>query len=355
MRIKSIISALLIFGLRIGFQVSAVFASANSDTTKNSAESKDGLKQSFETQVSLAKAKIAILKAHSELRINKNKDASIRFLDETLDHLEDAYKNADQITRNRISELEKQVNSAKKMVHGKGKEADAKLSNLSVKIETPMNSAMADAYARTAALKKDVSVRLALTQAKAAQLKAKIALEVEQSPQKAEQALNEAGNYLAEAKAGASQRSSQEIAELQNKTKKAKEALAGNKKEAGEKLDTLIGQTGKQIHTYKTDIKESEEVALLRKRYAQIQAQAALLQAQLAEQSKSTYEQANTYLDEAKVWYERSKEHGGKTIDKTMTTMEKRISEAQRMLKQKNKDVRHKLSELLIQAAEIIK
>ena len=41
MRTKSIISALLIFGLMIGFQVPAAFASENSDTTKSSAESKD--------------------------------------------------------------------------------------------------------------------------------------------------------------------------------------------------------------------------------------------------------------------------------------------------------------------------
>ena len=354
MRIKSIILVLLIFGFMTGFQVSAAFASANSDTAKNSAESKDGLKQSLETQVSLAKAKIAILKARSELWINKNKDASIRFLDETLDHLEGVYKNADQITRNRISELEKQINSAKKMVHEKGKKADAKLSNLSVKIETSLNSAMADVHARTTALKNNVSVQLALAQAKAAQLKAKNALEVGQSFQKAKQALSEAGYYLTEAKAGASKWSAQQIAELQNKTQKTKEALAGNKRKARKKLDALIEQTDKQIQTYKTDIKESEEIALLRKRYAQMQAQAALLQAQLAEQSKSAYEQANTYLDEAKVWYERSKEHGEKTIDKTMTAMEKHISEAQKMLKQKNKDVRHKLSELLIQAAKII-
>jgi len=62
MRIKPIISALLIFSLIIGFQVSAAFASANSDTTKSNAESKDGLKRSLETQVPLVKAKIALLR-----------------------------------------------------------------------------------------------------------------------------------------------------------------------------------------------------------------------------------------------------------------------------------------------------
>jgi len=239
MRIKSIISALLILSLIVGFQISAVFAAANSDTTKSSTESKDSMKQSLETQVSLAKAKIALLKARSELWINKNKDASIGFLDETLDNLKDVYKNADQITRNRISELEKQINSAKKMVHEKNKKADTELSSLVDKIETSMNSAMANVYDKTIGLKNDVSAYLALAQAKAAQLKAKIALEVEQSPEKAEQALNEVADYLAEAKTDASQKIAQEIAKLQNKTQKAKEALAGNKKEAREKIDTL--------------------------------------------------------------------------------------------------------------------
>jgi len=56
------------------------------------------------------------------------------------------------------------------------------------------------------ALKKETSTRIALLQARAAALKARIALEIEQSPEKAGQALKDAQGYLAEAKASASKR-----------------------------------------------------------------------------------------------------------------------------------------------------
>lgn len=55
-------------------------------------------------------------------------------------------------------------------------------------------------------------------------------------------------------------------------------------------------------------VKNSEEVALLRKRYAQLKAQLAIVQANLAERYGDSRETVEKYLDEAKTWYERVKE-----------------------------------------------
>jgi hypothetical protein len=73
--------------------------------------------------------------------------------------------------------------------------------------------------------------------------------------------------------------------------------------EAKAKLDTLIAHTEERLQTYGTRIREGEEVGLLKKRYAELEARAALLKARLAAEKEATYDQAQAYLDEAKIWY----------------------------------------------------
>ena len=106
---------------------------------------------------------------------------------------------------------------------------------------------------------------MALAQAKAAQLKAKIALEIDRAPEKAKQALTEAEGYLADARASASEWSAQEIAKLQNEIRETKKALPDNVKAAKAKLDALIAHTEERLQAYGTCVRESEEMALLRK------------------------------------------------------------------------------------------
>jgi hypothetical protein len=55
-------------------------------------------------------------------------------------------------------------------------------------------------------------------------------------------------------------------------------------------------------------IRNSEEAALLQKRYAQLRTQIAVVQANLANRYGERYEDVKQYLDEAKTWYERAKE-----------------------------------------------
>ncbi|MBE9522786.1 MAG: hypothetical protein IME95_06305 [Proteobacteria bacterium] len=160
---------------------------------------------------------------------------------------------------------------------------------------------------------------------------------------------------MAEAKASSSQWAGQGIAKLQTETREAKEALAGNIKGAKVKLDALISHTGDQLKAYRTQVKESEEVNLLRKRYSQLEAQAAILKARLAAEKAETYDQAQLYLEEAKGWYTRTKSRAEDAGRQQVVAMEKRIDEAETALKQKGNQARTELSELLIQAAEIVK
>ncbi len=298
---KRMIIILLAFGLVIGFSAPAVFAAEQPSRAKAESQSEKQWQKAIKTQVALAKVKVALLYARSELWLNKNKEATLRSLDEAKTYLDEAYQSADKFTREQIYALKRDVETASKTVREKGQQAASELSALADRSEAVLNTAIAETQIKAAALKQEMSTRMALAQAKAALLKAKIALEIDNAPEKAKQALSNAEKYLADARASASKRAVQEIAKLQSQTRETKKAIADNAREAKVKLDTLIAHTEERLQAYDTRVRESEKMGLLRKRYAQLEAQASLLKARLATEKEATYEQAHYYLDEAKV------------------------------------------------------
>jgi len=352
---KAIVITLLVFGLVTGLLASAVFAGEQTDQPKSEERAEKDWQQALKTQVVLAKARVALLKARSSLWIDKEKEAALRSLEEANTYLSEAYQNADESTRRRIADLKSQVETAKKAVREKGLEAASEISDLADRSEAALNAAIAETQAKAAALKKEISTRMALAQAKAALFKAKIALEIDKAPKKAKDALTEAEGYLADARASASQRAAQEIAKLQSQTRETRKALTGNAKEAKIKLDTLIAHTEEQLQAYGTRVRESEEMGLLRKRYAQLEAQASLLKARLATEKEATYEQAHYYLDEAKVWYARAKCEAREGVDQRIAAIEKQIDDAKVTVKKKAKEARQGITDLLNRAADIVK
>jgi len=68
-------------------------------------------------------------------------------------------------------------------------------------------------------------------------------------------------------------------------------------------------QVNEAINAAIKNLENSEEVALLQKRYAQLKAQLAVIQANLAARYGSSYGNVNQYLDDAKTWYDRAKEN----------------------------------------------
>jgi chromosome segregation ATPase len=102
----------------------------------------------------------------------------------------------------------------------------------------------------------------------------------------------------------------------------------------------------------------SEEAALLKKRYAQLQAQAALLRATLAARSESYYDQAQGHLDDAKHWYSKARpkaEAAKGQADQKFAQLEQQISEAGGALARREREVRKLLSALLHRASEAVK
>ncbi|MGL5807198.1 MAG: histidine kinase [Xenococcaceae cyanobacterium] len=91
-------------------------------------------------------------------------------------------------------------------------------------------------------------------------------------------------------------------AEFQQEIDSALVQIEDTQTERSEKVKVAIADA---IYT----IKNSEEVALLQKRYAQLKAQLAIVEANLADRYGDRYEDVKHYLDEAKTWYERAKEN----------------------------------------------
>lgn len=105
-------------------------------------------------------------------------------------------------------------------------------------------------------------------------------------------------------------------------------------------------------------LKDSEQVASMQKRYAQLQAQAAIVRANLAARYGGRYEEVKEHLDEAKSWYNRSRPQAEAVVEQAehkRAKLEERIGDAGTALAQKERRIRHVLSELLQSAAELLR
>jgi hypothetical protein len=349
---KSISVTLLALLLISGFTVQAVLSAEQTGQPKDREATEIEWQQALKAQVALARAKVNLLKARTELWLEKNSEAALQSLEDAKTNLRKAYGTADTVTRRRIADLQEQIKGAETALRTKSDQAYSELTDLADKSESTLNAAIAETQTKATALKKGTSTRIALVQAQAAALKARIALEIEQSPEKAEQALKDAQGYLAEAKASASKRTAEGIAQLELDAQAAKQAVTEGVSEAKEKTNALALHTEEQLKAYGEQVGESEEAVLLRKRYAELEAQAALLKAQLAASTEATREQARSYLDEAKAWYARAQSQAKETARLELQRTNKRIDDTKVALKEGGKQASKKLSDLLKWAAE---
>ena len=95
--------------------------------------------------------------------------------------------------------------------------------------------------------------------------------------------------------------------------------------------------------------RDSEEFALLQKRYAQLKAQIAVLQANLASRYGEQYEEVNKYLDQAKAWYQKAKEDPEvftEPVKQKRAEFEQKLGEAGSAVARKEKQIKQLLQEL---------
>ena len=105
-------------------------------------------------------------------------------------------------------------------------------------------------------------------------------------------------------------------------------------------------------------IKNSEEASLLKKRYAQLQAQLAIVRANLAARYGGDGDSVQTFLNDAKTWYEKSRTQGEEVVSQVKdkhSDMETKLSEAGTSLAKKERQLKQKLRELLLSTADWLK
>ena len=352
---KTIITTILILILGVGLLATQVPAASESGAQTTQENAIQGWHEALKTQVALASAKVSILQARTELWLKQNKAGALHSLDEARANLDEAMRSADQVTRARIAELKLQVDQARKLLREKGQEAEDELHELADRSESALNAALVQVQTRNAVLRDEAATRYALVQAKAAALNARIALEIDNSPERAQQSLQEAKEYLQQAKDSAGKGTAEKVAQLQDKVQAAQQAVREEAGNAKSRISALVMSTEERIQAYGKTIQESEEAKLLKKRYGQLEAKAALLKANMAVKTDATGKQAAAYLDESRVWYDKLKSQASQSWDKELTEMSARIDEAKQAVERKDKQARAKLADLLERAAAMLK
>jgi hypothetical protein len=152
----------------------------------------------------------------------------------------------------------------------------------------------------------------------------------------------------------------EEIKQLQDKVHDHEEVLS---QEIEVILDDIKESSKQQapdvssaIDSALTSIKNSEEISLLQKRYAQLKSQLAIVQANLTERYGGQSEEIKKYLDEAKAWYEKAKESPEKVtnqLTEKQKKFEEKIGNVGTSVARKEKEVQGILQDLWQALADI--
>lgn len=170
---------------------------------------------------------------------------------------------------------------------------------------------------------------------------------------------------------GFSSRRRQAIVKNQAQVKQLQAKIDTEEEELQKEIDRLlidVEEAGKDsspnlkesIGSAIANFKNSEEFAVLKKRYAQLQAQAAILRANLAARYGGRYEEIKENLEEAKNWYNRTRTKTESPVEqaeqkRSQLQLEESLKEAAEALDKKQRQARNILSDLLHAAAELLR
>ncbi|MFM6483438.1 MAG: histidine kinase [Dolichospermum sp.] len=118
-------------------------------------------------------------------------------------------------------------------------------------------------------------------------------------------------------------------------------------------VDTKIA-----INSAINSIKDSEEVGLLRKRYAQLQAQLAIVRANLFAQYSGSDQEVQDYLSQAKQWYDKSHPQAESItlqVKEEYSLLEQKLAEAGSAIAKQERQLKQTLRELLLATADLFK
>jgi hypothetical protein len=153
-----------------------------------------------------------------------------------------------------------------------------------------------------------------------------------------------------------------EVKQLQAKL----DAEEANINQEVEGILTEIQQTGQTkssqaqvaIDSAVETVKNSEEFALLQKRYAQLKSQLAIVQANLTARYGGRSEEINGYLEDAKQWYDKTLPQPEVIVEQVKEKhlqLDDKLAEAGTALARKERQIKHLLRDLLLSASNIFK
>lgn len=213
------------------------------------------------------------------------------------------------------------------------------------KPKAPAEQAMIDA----------LKTKIALAQAKVAELEAKVALEIERLPENAGKRLDEADAWLLKAKETALTEVAKRIDELREEVRSTKEVVTTTPAKARAKIDDLTDRMDRRIEEYKQVVIDTDEAKILKQRYAQLEAQASLLRARLAEKVDETGKSAISHLDMAKAWYAEAMASSAKKRHETLVAITERIEGAKETVKSKRAQAGEAILDLSKRAADLVR
>ncbi|EAZ91533.1 hypothetical protein [Crocosphaera chwakensis] len=152
----------------------------------------------------------------------------------------------------------------------------------------------------------------------------------------------------------------QNISKNQQEVKQLESKIAQEEKELENNIEMVlneVNETGKNhssniqetIESSIKSIQDSEEFALMKRRYAQLKAKLAVIRANLVSRYSEQFEDVKPYLDEAKSWYQQSQtepELFNENITEQQKKLETKIEESARTLAQKERHIKQVLREL---------
>jgi hypothetical protein len=152
----------------------------------------------------------------------------------------------------------------------------------------------------------------------------------------------------------------QAIAKNQKEVEQLQAHIDAEEKELQKEIDGVLTDIEETEHNTSPDtkasiqsaisaLKDSEEVSLMQRRYAQLKAQLAVLQANLAARYGERYEDVKKHLDEAKNWYDEAQPQAEVVADRVKqkrVEFENKLGEAGTALARREKRVKQLLKEL---------
>jgi hypothetical protein len=200
-----------------------------------------------------------------------------------------------------------------------------------------------------------LNMRVDLAQARVAALRAKVALEIENSNARANQALDEAEAGYVRARDNDKSKISEEVKKLVDDTIAAKDSVTNAPADTQKKIDELVEHTEEQLKKFDPVALDTDEAKLLKKRYAQLEAEAALLKAKIAEEVDDSGKLATSYLDEAKNWYAKAKNSALDNLHEELVDLSAGIDDAKKAVTHKRGRAADAITALAERAADLVR